>query len=255
MTYSPDQPPGQPSPQSFLPPIPVPPPPPPPPPPGGFPPDYSVPPYTSPQSFTWQQAWRMALTEPGEDTYIDLINDPQASPNRAYIWVGLVSTAMFAASIAGQSLGLTFNLNRSSSASPGLLVLCLPFVGVLAVLGLIIGVGIQNFVARILGGEGSFDKLVYAYASFYAPLSLISSVLSLVPCVGCFSGLLGLYGLVLNVIAVKAVHRFDWGRAALTVFWWVPLMCLCVFAFICVGGPVMGNVLQNILTEVATPQR
>ena len=69
--------------------------------------------------------------------------------------------------------------------------------------------------------------MIYAYASFTAPLSLISAAMGLIPVIGCAGLFLGLYQLVLNVIAVKAVHQVDTGRAILAVFWWIPLLCIC----------------------------
>ncbi len=264
MSQPSDQPPDQQPPQSYLPPIPVPPPPPPPPPPGGFPPGgllsggyspgYLPPP---PSSFTWQQVWRMALAEPSEDTYVDILNDPHASAQRGYVWVAVVYTITFAIEIAARSLGWSSLLVGSSSSgrSPAILFLCLPFIGAIGVILVIIGAGLQNIIARLLGGQGTFDEMVYAYSAFQSPILLISALLNLIPIVGCFSGLLGLYGLVLNVVAVKAVHKFDVGRALLTVFWWIPVGCVCAFLFACLAGPAMGNVLKDIMTQVATPQR
>jgi len=51
--------------------------------------------------------------------------------------------------------------------------------------------------------------------------------LSFVPVLGCISFVLAFYGLALNVIAVKAVHRLDTGRAILAVLWWIPALCIC----------------------------
>jgi hypothetical protein len=68
---------------------------------------------------------------------------------------------------------------------------------------------------------------------------LISSVLSPIPFVGaCLGPLLGIYGFVLNVMAVKAVHRFDWGRAILTSLSILIIVALlaCCFAVLIAGG-------------------
>jgi len=261
----PDQPPG-----SFLPPIPVPPPPPPPPPggypPGGFltgsyPPGYTPPGYTPgyvpPQSFTWQEVWRMALTEPNEEAYTAILADPQASARRGYLWYGLAYTLVFAIQVTAWSAGWSsaFSTRTSSFHPSAILFLCLPFAGALAVLLLIIGAGIQHIIARLLGGEGTFDHMVYALSAFQSPIVLVSTLIGLIPVVGCFGALIGLYGLALNVVAVKAVYKFELGRALLTVFWWIPVGCVCSFLFFCLGGPAIGNIFGNILTQMATPQR
>ena len=63
---------------------------------------------------------------------------------------------------------------------------------------------------------------------------VVSAAISLIPCINCFGVLLLLlYGLVLNVIAVKTVHRVDTGRAILSVFWWIPVLCLCAVSVLC----------------------
>jgi hypothetical protein len=56
------------------------------------------------------------------------------------------------------------------------------------------------------------------------------------------------------VITIRVVHRFETGRAILAIFWWIPLLCLCVVVVACLIGPAMGNVVQNIMTEIATKQ-
>jgi hypothetical protein len=110
-------------------------------------------------------------------------------------------------------------------------VVCLPVVAALIVVGTIIVVGLQHLVARALGGQGVFDDMIYSYASFSAPISLITSAMGMIPLVGCLSLFVVFYALALNVIAVKAVHRLDTGRAILSVFWWIPLGCLCLILF------------------------
>lgn len=199
----------------------------------------------------------MALTEPNEETYTAILNDPHASAQRGYLWVAVVYTIAFAIEIAARALGLSPLLSGSSSSarSPAILFLCLPFIGAIGVIIVIIGAGLQNIIAKLLGGRGTFDEMVYAYSAFQSPIILFSALLNLIPVIGCFGALVGLYGLVLNVVAVKTVHKFDVGRALLTVFWWIPVGCVCAFLFACLAGPAMGNVLKDIMTQVATPQR
>jgi hypothetical protein len=85
-----------------------------------------------------------------------------------------------------------------------------------AILGLILTVAIQNIMARLLGGQGTYSQLIYAEATFYAPLLLISSILSLIPYVWLLTYPLALYELILSVRAIKAVHQFGWGKAIIS---------------------------------------
>jgi hypothetical protein len=191
------------------------------------------------QMLTWVEVWRLVITEPTEESFETVLADPQASANRAYTWVfiaGLIGGVLNigAQSIWGSAFRNMFNVNNNSSfdLSPICGVICVPVGAALAVVFLIISVGLQHLVARAIGGKGIFDDLVYASAAFAAPLSLISSALGMVPVLGCFSLFLGFYALGLSVIAVKAVHRLDTGRAILAVFWWIPAGALCCGLFV-----------------------
>lgn len=240
----------------------LPPPPPPPPPEYEGAPDWGEKPKRkakrdqSGEGLTWFEVWRMVVTQPGEESFETVLDDPQASARRGYTWVFVVAIVTGVLQLASQSLwgGTVFNTGDTDvNFSPICGVICLPVAAALAVLGVIIFSGIQNFIARLLGGQGEFDSMAYSYASFSAPISVISGLLGLIPYVGCFGFFVGLYGLVLNVFAVKVVHRLDTGRALLTVFWWIPIGCVCLFLFICVGGAAVGNVFQNIIDQLVTP--
>jgi hypothetical protein len=82
-----------------------------------------------------------------------------------------------------------------------------------AMLGLILTVAIQNIMAKLLGGQGTYSQLIYAEATFYAPLLLINSILSLIPYVWLLTYPLALYEFILSIRAIKAVHQFSWGKA------------------------------------------
>jgi hypothetical protein len=196
---------------------------------------------TAGRMLTWFEVWRLVITEPKEESFETVLDDPQASANRAYTWIfitGLIGGVLNvgAQSIWGSIFGNMFNTNNNNNFNftPICGVLCVPVWAALAVVFLIITVGIQHLVARAVGGKGIFDDLIYAYAAFAAPVTLIGSGLGLVPLLGCFSIFLGIYALALNVIAVKAVHRLDTGRAIFAVFWWIPLGVLCCVLFVAV---------------------
>ena len=78
--------------------------------------------------------------------------------------------------------------------------------GLFAVLMLMISTGVINWFARLYGGTGTYTELAFAYSAFAAPLMLI-------PFVPCLNFILVLYVTVLTVIAVKAVHKLNWGNS------------------------------------------
>jgi hypothetical protein len=125
------------------------------------------------------------------------------------------------------------------------------------VLGFVIGVGIVHATARFFGGQGSFDKLAYAFGAIAAPLSLVSALMipfNAIPFVA-FCTLpvlfgLGLYGLFLHVTAIKAVHRCGWGEAAAALLLpGILLALLCGFLFLMLvrlAGPYFNEIFQQM---------
>lgn len=219
-------------------------------------------------SLAWSQVWIRALT-PSVETFEGLVRDPNASTNRAYAWV-FVSALIGSAISALAQLALTGMSIPGSSAdsatsalfsSPWLLLICgAPVAAVLAVLGLMISAGITQLIARALEGTGTYSSLVYAMAAYSAPLAIISGVISSIPYINCLVFPLGVYSLVLNVVAVKAVHQFGWGRAiASSVLIFAGILVLTVLVAVVVIvvlallGPAIGNVFSNIVQELGTP--
>ena len=110
-------------------------------------------------------------------------------------------------------------------------------------------------------GGGKYASMVYASAAFYAPLILISSLISGIPYVNCLSIPLLIYALVLGVMAVKAVNQIGWGQAAVSFLIGLVLVTGVVFVFtLCafvILGPAASETFQNTLKELesggATP--
>jgi hypothetical protein len=221
-------------------------------------------PSQTPESFPWYQVWMNALTRPSVATYEELVRDPKAASGRAFLWIFLTSLIGYLFLMLGQLAGLGVssmfgNAQMTRAGGGGFLVLACqsPIAAVMSVVGLAISAGITQLIARALGGTGSFSKLVYAFAAYLAPLSLISGVLGVIPFINLLTIPLGFYGIVLNVIAVKAVNQFGWGKAVLSSF--VIFAAILVFVAIIVIvilallGPVMGNIFQNIQQGITTP--
>src|SRR5262249_28258533 len=154
---------------------------------------------------------------------------PPDSVSKAFIW-------LFAASVISGLIGVFANILLNSiryqnlqgvdvtalqggSAITG--VICVPVFALIGVILSAFVIVVTNVVAKALGGTGTFNKLMYTCAAFLAPLTIVTSIISIVPLFNCFNVILWIYGLVLNVTAVKAVHQFDWGKAIISsiVIW------------------------------------
>ncbi len=189
---------------------------------------------TATSSDSWHQVWIDAITKPIPTTFERISSSPNATAKRAYTWLFAVALIIVAVSIA---LGNSF-----SGALVSLLYLFLVIT---------INAGVTQSIARMLGGEGTFSKLIYAYSSFSAPLNLILIVLAFLP----FSDLLiypiGIYGIVLNLIAVKGVNKFSWGKAISSSVL-VVISVLAIFAILIISllAPFIGEVFQDIVLNL-----
>ena len=224
----------------------------------------------------WFPVWIKAVTQPKEQTFIDITEHPNASSKTAYIWVFIAGTLSGIIQAIATTIRMATGVNsqfqipgmeqyfpQSAGGSEGIGVsliggLCAsPIAGVVSVIIFALVVAIIQWIAKLFGGIGTYDKLLYAFAAITVPFTIVSSLFalfSIIPFVGiCFGVIsfgLSIYALVLQVMAVKAVNRFGWGPAAGSVF--IPgcvvfILCACVvFGVLMLMGPMIGNIFSGI---------
>ena len=218
----------------------------------------------------WFDVWKRALTQPNEQTFIDITEDPNASTKTAYIWVFIAGTV---SGIAQAFLQGIYTATGTTPTIPGLeeympastggdltaglitilVSICLsPVAGGLSVLFFALWTALIQWIAKLFGGTGNYDKLLYAFAAISAPFTMIASIITLfnaIPFVGACFGIvsfgLSIYVLVLQVFAVKGVNRLGSGQAVGALL--IPMagmfiICCCVvFGTAMVLGPVIGS--------------
>lgn len=225
----------------------------------------------------WLPVWIKAVSKPGEQTFIEITESPDATSKTAFIWIFIVGTISGVIQAVLQAIytmtgttpqitipGLEEYTQNVGSGDPSSVVITLlisvclsPVAGGISVLFFALGAAIIQWIAKLFGGIGTFDKLAYALAAISVPFTLISAVLTLfsaIPYVGACFGILsiglGIYALVLQVMAVKGVNRFGWGPAIGSVF--IPglvifaFCCCIVFAGITVLGPMIGETFEGL---------
>jgi len=183
--------------------------------------------YGEGERFSTFQVWMMALTKPNEETYSRIIRDPGAGVGRAIVW--LIVTALIGTTISVVSNAIFGGFSNSSQLAelkelfpesqeliknlPIFLAICIPASVIISLIIFFVQTGVLHFIAGALGGNGSYSDMIYAFAAFSSPYTLVYSLIAAIPIVQCFSFLLGFYALYLGILAIKVVHRFDWGKA------------------------------------------
>lgn len=222
-------------------------------------------------SYSWQQVWRMALTKPNTETYRELLADPKATTDRAFIWIAsvfalvAVFTAVLQLVFAVAATSLVEDLNNtttttgtSSTDSASLItsaitqLICgVPATVIYNLIQTVIIVGFIHVIARVFGGQATFDKTLYGYAMILAPMNLLIVgviialipviivvaivpplvfVLALVAIVGSLAYIF--YTLYLQTIAIRAAHNLGWGESFIAVLSPAIAIFACVFACI-----------------------
>jgi len=220
--------------------------------------------------FGWLDIWIRAVTKPNEQTYVSIASSPNAKTSTALIWMFISSliSFFFGSLVQGATIGRlmeqfgTQAAPRSSFGVNFVSALCgAPVAAVIFVVTFVISVGIIQWVAKMFGGTGTFEQLVYTLAAIAVPVTLASSIVSLfsvIPyvgvCFGVLSFLLSLYLLVLEIIAIKAVNGFGYGQAIASFF--LPVLVIACCAAVVVGGlmsflaPAISQTFESINSEL-----
>lgn len=208
----------------------------------------------------WLQVWIKAVTKPSEQTFIEISESPEAKTQTALIWSAI------AGFIGGIGVGIGSALSvliRGGGNSTGVGTFAMYICGfpilmaIISPIGLALSTALFQWVAKLFGGTGSFEKLIYSLAAISVPITIVSgatSLLSGVPivgiCISLFSIVISLYTVFLNITAVKAVNRFGYGQAAGSVLipaFVIGFFCGClVFGGMMILGPVIGDVFGQI---------
>lgn len=178
-------------------------------------------------------------TKPGVQSFAE----EQGKADWGIIWiqlliVGLVGTLIGLLHAAmGTAVAMLGNGASSSTAAIGLLSgFFAGGVSVFSIITTIIGffiiVGIQYLLAKAFGGNGDFKTQAYNYLLFYVPITIVSSIIGLIPVLGGLIGwALGIYSLVLNVFSIMAAHRLSGGKATWVVL--IPILAVILLAVLC----------------------
>ena len=220
--------------------------------------------------------WSRVYTQPKEQTFIEITEHPEAKAKAAYIWVFLAGTLSGLVASMLQFIVAMIGLQAAATQYGGLpsgggfygvggllgAICSAPLTGLFSMLGFMISTAIVHATAKFFGGQGTFDKLAYAFGAIAAPATLVSALmipLNVIP-FGVFCTLpvfviLGVYILFLEVTAIKAVHKFGWGESAAALF--LPTILLGLLCGVLALGlmRLVGPSLNDILEQMRQLQQ
>jgi hypothetical protein len=197
--------------------------------------------------YKWHEVWVKALTHPSTESFTEIINDPSAGMKRGLIWL-FIAAILYSLIYLGMDIAIS---GQTIFADIGiypigqyLLVLgCMvPFLIVILLIANLLSIGLIHVAARLFGGKGSYGMLVYGTAAFSAPLLLINGIITHIPIIKLLVYIVDLYVFVLWVISVKAVHKFETGRAAAVVI--IPSFVLGILMVI-IGVVVLAPIMNG----------
>lgn len=185
------------------------------------------------RTYNFFEVWSTALTVQDHDVYANLLDDPKATLGRAFTWIALASLV----NAAVIPVFMLMNPEVGDFSKIGVFMIgMLIGIPVMVVIGFAIWAGIQNIFAVLLGGTGYYTRTAYALAAFTAPITILTSLLMIVPFVGqCLAVPLSFYTLVLNIRALRASHSLSILAALGVIFG--PSIFLMIF--VCLAA-VMG---------------
>ncbi len=106
------------------------------------------------------------------------------------------------------------------------------FAAIAIIAGFFLTNGVQFLLAKAFGGSGDFKTQGYNYLLFAVPLTLISSILGLIPILSVFISFgVVVYQVVLNVFSIAAAHRLSGGKATAVVL--IPVGAIIVLILLC----------------------
>jgi hypothetical protein len=189
------------------------------------------------RTYSALDVWMTALTVQDDKAYIDLLLDPKMGLGRAFTWMaiaGFVSGLLVPVLVLlDPRLGEVLNMPDIGSMSPTAILLIVSLVSLIftpitSMLGLAISGGLQNLLASLFGGGGNFTRTAYALAAYLAPMTVLTTLISIIPIVGgCLGFPLSIYSIYLNLRALRAAHSISTGAALGVIF--VPIIVLSIF--------------------------
>ena len=223
------------------------------------------------EPLSWHQTWILALTRPSVASYERIIQDPLASARRAYMWIfGAVITGTIIQAIVTLP-GLVSDLGslviQGLYSPPGIAAnakdVLMPYTGMIVapaialvqIPALLAVVALRQWIAgRFLGGTGTYASLVYATAAYWAPIYILSIMLSAAPYLICLGFAFWIYPCCwMSWQLRQSIALAGEGQPFLSsacTLWHFSLSVCWQCADLIILGPQINNIFQNNIREL-----
>jgi hypothetical protein len=183
--------------------------------------------------------WKIAVFRPKLQTFED--EKPNANLSLAWWWMAFVGFTSILINLLIIFVGFPF-FEVQNRVIPDLGFSdfeILVFIGmniVLATLLMPISLFILSvilfFIAKLLGGQGSFNTQTYLLATFSAPLWWMGQVVRVIPTISWFVVIgLTIYQVYLEYLAIQVTHQLNRKRSMVIVLTPVTISLICVGIF------------------------
>jgi hypothetical protein len=178
--------------------------------------------FEAPIKLSTGEIWFKALSSPRVESYRQFINQEDSSAGTTLYWLflaggfgGLAAGLLQAAFNSHSFFGLV-NISNGGEVSSGAILWAF-FGALLFSVGVplvtLINTGLIQIIIRAFGDRVSFERLLYVFAAYQAPLGLLICFIGGIPTLGCVSLPLLVYWLVLGVVAIRSVSQLEIGKA------------------------------------------
>lgn len=219
------------------------------------------------------QTWIKVLSSPGQDVFITERENASAKLSTALVWMilasivsallGLVQNQLAVAGMEGSfdTMLDQFREELPPDAPPEVFSALESFFEVMPTLigsaslstiivgplSFLIVVGVFHVIASLLRGQGNYGRFAYLVSAYWAPITIASSLLGIVPIVGgCLGPILVIYAFVLTYFAAKVEYGLSDGRAFTVAAAPILLGLLLTICFVVVIIGVAVSAIQNI---------
>lgn len=174
------------------------------------------------------EIWKSAIMQPAK-TFSSERRNADFKEGAWHVGLAGVITG-FIAGLVALLFGTAVGGAIGSTIGIAAFVMGIVLTPIISVIMWLIGSGIIYIVAKLLGGKGDFKLQSYLFAIYMAPISIISTIIGVIPVVNMLGIVVTLYSLYLLTLAIKESHRFTTMKAVIT--WLIPAVLLMIVVLV-----------------------